>query len=259
MSPRLARLQRGIPVYRFDPAPDVPPASVVGFGAHEHPADGRRHIHEFPLLLFTGSEVFVVAPGQVVDPGAVHVEGDRLAVIFDPAAFDPALLLPFRVAQRLPIAEDRIDFWRSVIGSIEAEAGRSRFAVLAYATLLLVEIGRMIPQEAPDPGVEEVMALISARFASELSLRDVAAAVGLTPGYLTTLIRQRTGRTVQQWITDHRLAEARRLLADSVLSVSEIARRSGFGDPAYFTRVFRREVGATPTAWRSGTRRSSAH
>jgi AraC family transcriptional activator of pobA len=258
VSPRLSRLRHGIPVYRFDPAPDVPPVSVIRFGAHQHPAEGRRHIHDFPLLLFTGTEVLVLSPGQVVDPTAAHIEGDCATVIFDPSAFDGQLLVPFREAKRVAVPDSRIPFWWSTIASIEEESDRSRIAVVAYATLLLVELGRMVPGEARDPAVEAVLDVITERFPGELSLRDVAAVVGLTPGYLTTMIRERTGRTVQQWITEYRLAEARRLLADSSIPVAEVARRVGLSDPAYFTRVFRRGVGATPTEWRSGARHESA-
>ena len=49
--------------------------------------------------------------------------------------------------------------------------------------------------------------LIDDRFHEPISLRDVADAVGLTPGHLTTAIGRRTGRTVQQWITERRMRD----------------------------------------------------
>ena len=72
------------------------------------------------------------------------------------------------------------------------------------------------------------------------SLRDVAAEVALTPGHLSTVVGRRTGRTVQQWITERRMAEARTLLTDSTAPVAAIARRVGYQDASYFIKHFRR-------------------
>jgi AraC-like DNA-binding protein len=83
-----------------------------------------------------------------------------------------------------------------------------------------------------------------------LSLRDVAREVGMTPGHLTTVVRRRTGRTVQEWIIERRMAEARSLLAETDLPVAEVARRVGVPDPGYFSRLFSRRHGASPREWR---------
>ena len=77
----------------------------------------------------------------------------------------------------------------------------------------------------------DVFAVIERRHADSLSLRDVAREVGMTPGHLTTIVRRRTGRTVQDWIIDRRMAESRRLLADTDLPIQEVARRVGITDP----------------------------
>ena len=78
----------------------------------------------------------------------------------------------------------------------------------------------------------------------------MARAVRVTPGHLTTVVRRRTGRTVQEWIIERRMAEARSLLADTDLPVGEVARRVGMPDPGYFSRLFRRTHGASPREWR---------
>jgi len=68
--------------------------------------------------------------------------------------------------------------------------------------------------------------------------------VSLSRGHLTTVVRRKTGRTVQEWIGERRMAEARRLLVETDLSVEEVGRRVGYGESGYFVRSFRR----TPTA-----------
>jgi len=86
------------------------------------------------------------------------------------------------------------------------------------------------------------------------TITDVAGAVGMSRGHLTTVVGRRTGRTVQQWITERRMREARRLLADTDLTVTEIAPRVGYREAGYFVRRFRTAHGVTPGAWRRAGR-----
>ena len=76
-------------------------------------------------------------------------------------------------------------------------------------------------------------------------MADVAAALALTPGHLTTLVRRKTGRTVQQWITQRRMQQARRLLTETDAAVAVISRRVGYPDVSYFIKRFRAEHGVT--------------
>jgi hypothetical protein len=79
---------------------------------------------------------------------------------------------------------------------------------VAYLTLLLVDVARLATdvvgdlRRSDEPLLAEVFEVIEQRFTESLSLREVAATVGVTPGYLTTLVRRRTGRTVMAWITE---------------------------------------------------------
>ncbi|MGH2893813.1 MAG: helix-turn-helix transcriptional regulator, partial [Solirubrobacteraceae bacterium] len=133
-------------------------------------------------------------------------------------------------------------------------------AVVAHLTLLLVEISRLAADTADDlklhndPVLNSVFTVIEQRYHEPLSLKHVAAALNLTPGYLTTLVRRRTGRTVQEWITERRMAQARRLLAETDLSVAAIATRIGYADSGYFVRTFRRTHATTPLRWRQAGR-----
>ena len=81
--------------------------------------------------------------------------------------------------------------------------------------------------------------------------------MGRSRSHLTALVRRETGRTVLEWITERRLAEARRLLLDTDLSVERVALASGFSDAAYFTRRWRVAMRTTPHAWRAMHRRAN--
>jgi AraC family transcriptional activator of pobA len=276
---RLVRHRDGVPVYQYRADFDTPPVAVARAAGSEVREIGV-HIHDFPALWYahTAGLVYVVAPGAAVDPGQVAHRDDGVAVFFDPAALDgdgrspwPAwrvhpLLFPFVHGQssgllQLKVPAERQPVWASVIDSIETElAGRQegyRQAALAQLTLLLIDIARLAGDVVGDlrrsgePLLAEVFTVIDRRLAEPLSLRDVAHELGMTPGHLTTVVRRRTGRTVQEWIIERRMAEARSLLSDTELSVSEIARRVGMSDPGYFSRLFRRTHGTSPRQWRS--------
>lgn len=87
-----------------------------------------------------------------------------------------------------------------------------------------------------------------------LSLGELAAAMSKSPAHLTTVLRRATGKSAVQWIIAGRLAEARRLLTSSAEPVERIAERVGYADATHFIRLFRREHGVTPAAWRAGAR-----
>jgi AraC family transcriptional activator of pobA len=135
-----------------------------------------------------------------------------------------------------------------------------REAVLSHLTLLLVGVSRLAANVVGDlrlndePLLAEVFGFIEERYHERVSLRDVARAVSLSRGHLTTVVRRKTGRTVQEWIAERRMSEARRLLVETDLAVEEVGRRVGYGDPAYFVRSFRSTHGATPLGWRRAGR-----
>jgi AraC-like DNA-binding protein len=150
--------------------------------------------------------------------------------------------------------------WLATITAIETELAERgpeyRQAALAHLTLLLVDVARLATDVVEDLRrsketlLADVFDVIERRFTEPLSLRDVAGAIGMTPGHLTTLVRRRTGRTVVDWITERRMVQARRLLVRTELPVSEIARQVGIPDAGYFARLFRQSNGMTPRAWR---------
>ena len=84
----------------------------------------------------------------------------------------------------------------------------------------------------------------------KLTLQEVAEAVGRTPSYVTTALRQATGRSAVAWVTAYRLAEAQRLLRHSDERVDVVAERVGYVDANHFIRTFRRAFGLTPAARR---------
>jgi two-component system, response regulator YesN len=88
----------------------------------------------------------------------------------------------------------------------------------------------------------------------DLQLKEVAAAVHVSPSHLAHLMRTHIGASYVKYMTLLRMEEAKRLLTETDLKVAVIAVRAGYDDPAYFYRVFRREVGVTPAHYRRRAR-----
>ena len=92
---------------------------------------------------------------------------------------------------------------------------------------------------------------IEANFHRPLELKEVASNVGYSSAYLTNFMRQKTGRTVKQWIIERRMDQARQLLLDTERSITQIATDTGYVDTGYFIRQFKQLHGTSPNSWRN--------
>jgi AraC family transcriptional activator of pobA len=229
----------------------------------------------------SAGDLFVIAPGETHDASGLEDAGGWVvefsAEVIEPGGDATAflswhaspLLYPFvrrsggEVARFEVPAEDRPE-WSRRLRAMDSELREKgpgyQEAVRAYLTLILVDVARLAQdivgqlRVQDQPVLAGVFQFIEDHYAEPISLKDVARAVNLSPGYLTTLVRRRTGRTVLEWIQERRMAEARRLLVETDESVEWIGARVGYDDPAYFVRRFRSAHRATPASWRNANR-----
>ncbi|HLL36699.1 MAG TPA: helix-turn-helix transcriptional regulator, partial [Streptomyces sp.] len=108
-----------------------------------------------------------------------------------------------------------------------------------------------VPAEGRPAAVAQAFVRLIARpQAVTWTVRECAERLGVTPGYLTHAVRSATGRSPGRLLIEARTCQAQRLLAHTELSVRQVAARTGFTDPAYFSRFFRRETGQSPGVFR---------
>lgn len=106
------------------------------------------------------------------------------------------------------------------------------------------------------PELQDVFKFIEANYHQPITLCDVAQFVGYSPAYLTNRVGSQTGYTVNRWIVERRMVEARSLLQSTDQSVEQIANALGYQNTCHFSRQFRQHHGAPPQAWRKASQRS---
>lgn len=84
-----------------------------------------------------------------------------------------------------------------------------------------------------------------------ISARDIASQLSMSANYLSDLLRNLTGMSVQQHIHAYLIEKAKTLLQTTTLSVNEIAYMLGFEYPQYFSRLFKSKTGQTPVEFRN--------
>lgn len=99
--------------------------------------------------------------------------------------------------------------------------------------------------------VGEVKRYIEQNYGDEdLSLNVVAAHVNFSPNHLSTVFSQQTGQTFTKYLTDFRMKNAKELLRCTGKRSSEISAEVGYKDSHYFSYLFRKTQGMTPTQYR---------
>jgi two-component system response regulator YesN len=86
---------------------------------------------------------------------------------------------------------------------------------------------------------------------ADLSLNDIAAQVNLSPSHFSTVFAQETCQTFKDYLTEVRIQKARELLRTTALKSSDISCQVGYNDPHYFSFVFKKNTGFSPSEFRT--------
>ena len=91
---------------------------------------------------------------------------------------------------------------------------------------------------------------VRANIHRQISLEEVAVQVFVSPGYFSTLFKERVGKTFSDYMIEMRVEEAKRLLRQTECATNEVAERVGYADARHFSKVFSKLVGVTPAVYR---------
>ena len=98
--------------------------------------------------------------------------------------------------------------------------------------------------------VVKARAFIDRNFNRDLTLEEVSREVHVSPYYFSKLFKEQTGDNFINYLTQRRVDTAKLLLADGKLNIKTICNEIGYNDPNYFSRLFKRFEGVTPTEYR---------
>ncbi|XEC96536.1 helix-turn-helix transcriptional regulator [Paenibacillus tarimensis] len=87
------------------------------------------------------------------------------------------------------------------------------------------------------------------------SLLSLAKKVYMTPTYLSMLFKMNTGKTFIEQLTDIRINKAKDMLRSTYLKNYEVAEQVGYHDSRYFSQIFKKKVGVSPSEYRESTGR----
>lgn len=99
--------------------------------------------------------------------------------------------------------------------------------------------------------IKQAIFYIQSNFAQDFSRSNLASTLGVNKDYLSRIFHQELGISPWEYLTRYRVRQAQTLIRQSEDSISEIAARVGYNDPAYFSRVFKQYVGFSPRAYRN--------
>jgi AraC family transcriptional regulator len=107
------------------------------------------------------------------------------------------------------------------------------------------------PHGLPKRKLQQAISYINEHLTENLSLKDIAKVVGMSPFYFTNLFKQSTGMTAYQYVIYHRIERAKQLLRQQELSIAEVSEQVGFKSQSHFANIFRKHTNKNPKMYRS--------
>ena len=98
--------------------------------------------------------------------------------------------------------------------------------------------------------IETAKNYIKNNYHKDISLDDVSREVNISPYYFSKLFKETTGENFIEYLTNLRMDKAKELLETTECSMKEICVKTGYSDPNYFSRSFKKNVGVTPTEYK---------
>jgi two-component system response regulator YesN len=224
----------------------APEKEVFNINSVDSKVIDRSKIREF---LQTGEEeeavLFVEAYFKALGKAALNSRLFRQYIILDTY---------FCVADFL----ESMSFQRGEIEvfGIDSDATQSPEGARDYLVRIMKQAFRLREKTASNRYngiVEQVIHYIEENYADEdLSLNMLAEQVSFSPNHLSMIFSQQTGQTFIKYLTDYRMSKAKELLRWTGKRSGEISAAVGYKDPHYFSYLFKKTQGMTPTQYRSG-------
>ncbi len=161
----------------------------------------------------------------------------ELMILISRPAYD------YNITQNL----DSIDFI-SQLQSLDAVSELKHWCIqrIEYVTKSISEAR----EKKTNSLISKAVDFIKENYRKEITLEDVSKEVNISPHYFSKLFKDEMGENFIDYLTTLRINTAKEIMKSSLMSVKEICYEIGYGDPNYFSRIFKKAVGVTPTEYR---------
>lgn len=246
------------------------------------------HRHSFYQVVYFGSgngshvldfEKYSIKPGQIyfMTPGQVHSwffdkETDGFLINFTESFFSSVIMNPnyltdFPFFSGVPgenvlqIPETNLAVFNQILEQIFEESRQQQEYKSDYLRLKLTELFIQVARGTASGNTKinnrhnylllrNFQKQIEENFSRKKLPKDYAALLFITPNHLNALCKNTLGKSAGEIIRDRVLLEAKRLLVNSDLSITQLSYHLNFDDPSYFVKFFKKYVGFTPEEFR---------
>ena len=197
----------------------------------------REHVHleifrEFPFLLAE-----IVPPKKLTETEFEEFETLYKQILAEFEKNSPYKIKILGNLFTVLLLKIKEKFW-SGYNPIE-EGNRNSQIVRSFKQLLELKFREILENEQSD---------------RKLQAQDFAENLNLHPNYLNSVIKNKTGRTVNDWISKRTLSIAKSLLLETSYSLKEIAYKLGFSEPTHFSRFFKTHTKLSPSTYRKSNK-----
>ena len=136
----------------------------------------------------------------------------------------------------------------------EAQHVRKRLIMERLLFIFIYETYLLDNKKSSAAAMEETLSYMNEHYMLKLTLPMLARRAGMSEGHFTVLFKKCTGMTMTRYLRRLRIEKAKQMFMQTGLSAKEIAQRTGFADYFHFSRIFKAEVGCSPTAFRKSVK-----
>lgn len=231
------------------------------------PAPPVRCNYYSAFLIVQGSG-FIIADNHEfeVKPGRIFIFSSRQVIgwsyykdtIGKVVAFTPHVAMALQVHCEKPcidIPGNEITLYRELFENFIAEFSKHDKLSVQIMHAGITYLYNLLGRQPGVPGINDKVVvafrnIVCGDFSATITVEAVAQQLHISSKLLNELCLKRIGINAKQYIIELKLTEAKRLLAFTDYNASEISFQTGFEDPSYFARIFRKKNGITPTAFK---------
>lgn len=187
---------------------------------------------------------------------SIHVDTQDLISIYHGFLEDPCVQVEPAEAAYI---HDISKLMRSVLCDYAPTANREKIISSLFAAMFHYVMGILQQHSLPDNGsvsnrtdelFNHFLALLREHCSTERSVEFYAQNMGITPKYLSLILKKKSGRNASKLIDEAVVYEAKRLLKYSGLSIREIALKLNFASQSFFGKYFKQRVGVSPSRYK---------